>query len=378
MFSFKNIFYIAFFFTPILMFFGSSSFMVGTLLTAIISMSFRKFNPSLMKIYYSSAAIIFFIFIVNCLMMISNRDYVISRFVFSWLVLIIALVSSLHLYLKFEKTNKFDIDKMMNYSYYLFVVIGIIGCTDILSLNQNYIKSMFPFSEPSHYAIYLAPILIYIVRMNKLGYIYLIPFIFISFFIQNFTILVVIALAFICRYKLKSLFFLPLIVLYVLNSNINLSYFESRLNISNSNDNLSTLVYLQGLDIIDYSIFTKNGMGMGFQQLGFNGVTFPSTERLRFLLDRDMNLTDGGFTLAKIIGEFGFLSIIILVLYFKYFYKSFKIIFAKNSDSKIILCSAFVISYSIELFVRGLGYFNVSLLFLIMAILYIKSKFKPT
>jgi hypothetical protein len=310
------------------------------------------------------------------MMLLSNTSFLLDRFFLSWFVTIVLVVAAFHLYIKYEKISQYDLSKVLKKSYYVFVFIAIISCSNLLNWNQSYVKAMFPFSEPSHFAIYVAPVLIFMVRINKLGYLYTIPFLVIAYLVQNSTILIVVFLAIVSKYRLKSLLVLPLIILMIFSSNLDLHYFESRFNFLEDNDNLSVLVYIQGLDIIEYTVMIKKGIGMGFQQLGFNGVTFPTTEKLRFYLDKDMNLTDGGFTLAKLIGEFGILALVIIFYYIKYFIKSFKIIFNPKADPKLVFAAILVIAYSIELIVRGLGYFNVSLLFLGMALLYIKTNYK--
>lgn len=378
MLSYKKSFYLAYFFLPIIMYLDlSTSFMLGTLLLCLISFSASKLSKENLISFYKVLICGILLFLLNFLMMLfTNSVYDLYRFFLSILMMFLIIISGFYLYDKFKSMKDLVINNMLNTGYYIYVMIAVLSFIPFVQFNISHSKSVLPFNEPSHFAIYLTPIILYKVYVSYHSYLYVLPFIIFAIFVQNFTLLIVLVLSLFIRFKLKTLIFIPLLLAYILYLGIDLTYFSNRLNFSAANDNLSLLVYQQGLDIIQYSFTNLRGLGMGFQQLGFNGVYFDTTERLRFLLDKDMNLTDGGFTAAKIIGEFGILGIFILGYYFKFLILSFKILFAKVEDLKMILSAIFIVSYVIELFVRGIGYFNVSLVFLICAILYIKYNYK--
>lgn len=378
MFSFKNSFYLGYFLLPVLMFMNwSTSFMLGTLILCVFSFTSNKLSNKQLNLMYSIMFWTLGLFIVNFLMMLhTGKGYDISRFFLSVVMIYLVILSGFFQYNRFLRIKNQIIDKMMFAGYLFFIIIAYLSFVPFLQFNSANFKSVFPFNEPSHFAIYLSPIILYNVYINKFGYIYVIPFILFALLIQNFTILIVVFIALLIKYKTKTFLFLPIIIAYLLTLNIDFTYFEDRLKFNDSSDNLSMLVYRQGIDIITYTFNNLNGIGIGFQQLGFNDISFETSEILRSLLGKDMNLTDGGFTAAKIIGEFGFLASVILFIYFKYFFLSLKILFKKSADNKLILSAVFVVSYVIELFVRGVGYFNVSLLFLIVSVLYIKFCYK--
>jgi hypothetical protein len=50
---------------------------------------------------------------------------------------------------------------------------------------------------------------------------------------------------------------------------VDLTYFTDRLALSHSSSNLSALVYLQGVELIEEALETTRAWGIGFQQLGF-------------------------------------------------------------------------------------------------------------
>jgi hypothetical protein len=77
-----------------------------------------------------------------------------------------------------------------------------------------------------------------------------------------------------------------------------------------------------------------------------------------------LSLLDGGSTATKVIAEFGVLGIIMLLAYARLVFRGISYIRAAQSapardrDKRVIFFQALVISYSLELLVRGVGYFS--------------------
>jgi hypothetical protein len=92
------------------------------------------------------------------------------------------------------------------------------------------------------------------------------------------------------------------------------------------------------------------------------------------LIGKDVNLTDAGLTAPKIISEFGVLGILGLMVYLKQFRTILRRL--KNTNHlKIIFAYSIFLSFSIDLFIRGIGYFNPPFFLFITSLFLI---FKPT
>ncbi|WP_374623690.1 hypothetical protein [Pandoraea sp.] len=84
---------------------------------------------------------------------------------------------------------------------------------------------------------------------------------------------------------------------------------------SAKNLNLSALAYLQGVQIATQSFIKSYGLGVGLGNMGLSnsvleGVSYR--EIIRSLASMDLNLRDGTFLLSKIVSELGVLSLFLL------------------------------------------------------------------
>lgn len=111
-----------------------------------------------------------------------------------------------------------------------------------------------------------------------------------------------------------------------------------------------------------FNLGNTYGIGIGFQQLGFGGCID------KYLIEYwPLNLKDGGTAGAKILSEFGIFGIIFFCFYGIVFRNKLinlrsilnSISRTKYKNVDIFLDLAFI-SYFINLFVRGAGYFDVS------------------
>ena len=153
---------------------------------------------------------------------------------------------------------------------------------------------------------------------------------------------------------------------------MDISYYTDRLVFSGT-ENLSTLVYLQGWQLIEESLNRSIGWGLGFQQLGLAEPNSIAANKIFEMTNSYMNQKDGGFMLAKIVSEFGvvgfFLVVAFLIIAFTAFIKLRKV--ARNDskvDSVMIISCCFVVSYLVELFIRGAGYFTPTTLMMLSSV----------
>ena len=251
----------------------------------------------------------------------------------------------------------------------ILIILPNIGLpiAEIYSNEYGYLKPIFPFKEPSHFALIFIPFILYFTLKANLSnkYLILIFFFYIGFKIENLTLIVGCILVAFSTLPWRALFF-GLIIFFIALSQIELSYFQDRLTINKDySNNLSLLVYMQGWELIYDSLGRSFGWGIGFQQLGLQDKLTDTGSIIYSLTGSTINVLDGGFTLSKILSEFGYLGMILMFFYVIFFKKSYTIIKHSKLSSPYIFSSSIILSYSIEVFVRGVGYFNGTLILLI-------------
>ncbi len=237
-----------------------------------------------------------------------------------------------------------------------------------------YVKPIFPFTEPSHLALILMPFFLYASvtaplrrRLLLLGLGLLLVIVLESLVLAAGWLLI----ALICMRGVV----LPLVVVAILAvvlTQLDLTYYIERLDFSGDSQNLSTLVYLQGWELIDEALRGTSGWGQGFQQLGLLGTDSPISAVIYALIGNDSNLRDGGFLGAKIVGEFGLLGIALVAALLVAIARS--ALFLRKvarrpggQDPALVLAHAVYIGLFVELALRSTGYFTGGMLLVVMA-----------
>jgi hypothetical protein len=242
-------------------------------------------------------------------------------------------------------------------------------------------KPIFPFTEPSHYALVFTPLLLDACVKSrgwkKYGWI-LIGYL-LAYGLKSLSLSVGTTLAALVTLPLLQLLLGALITPLVLLS-VNLTYFTERLDFGGKTTNLSTLVYLQGQDLIVDSMRRSLGWGIGFQQLGNGPIRSTASTLIYQTTGLELNLQDGGFVAAKLISEFGVFGILLTVGFVMIAIRSALIL--RNVSIKNIVsvpgrdfALAIIVSYFVDMFVRGIAYFTASsALFLAALIFYLRNR----
>lgn len=230
---------------------------------------------------------------------------------------------------------------------------------------QNLNHPIFPFMEPSHLALFIAPYFLFIIKFSKslfIKFFLIFNFVFLlSFYLSNSTFLILIIFSIILNFKLTKVFFIFLsFSLVILLFNLDISYYTNRADIKGSN--LTSLVWVQGWEE-SYINFKKTyGLGIGFQQLG---IIEPSGETSQVLFklfnDEYLNRYDGGTFGAKIISEMGFIGLLIIVLMLFKIIASFKFLKyreKKYSSPQYFFFHSCVFFFLIEIFFRSTSYLS--------------------
>jgi len=236
-------------------------------------------------------------------------------------------------------------------------------------------KNMLFIREPSHYAILITPLLIFVIKNAKFKFLYLLPSIILTLLIKNATLMVGIILAVLVAYRINTRMFFSAILVFILiysfsSFNHYFSYFIDRFTLNYKSDtaNVSVLVYLSGLERAYLSLLDSAFIGLGFNRLGFVGPKGYYQDILSNMGLDYLNLYDGGANSFKLISELGIVGIFILLIYLYYFFKSINIIKRTPLRPYQILLYSYFLAYFIELFVRGVGYFSFNLPFFLSSI----------
>ena len=256
--------------------------------------------------------------------------------------------------------------------FLVMAVAGYLGIAPYSRIASD--RPIYPFTEPSHYALAIMPFLVYAVTTaNSVWRIIILGLVtVIVLALQSLSLAVGVLLAAVCSLRTRWLAVF-LFVAGLILATLDLSYFTDRLDFSYGNDNLSTLVYRQGIEISAIALEETRGWGIGFQRLGFTDLYSVSSNLLYALTGDDLNLRDGGFTAAKLLVEFGVIGAIALLAYLYYLARAIldlrraALVDRTVDRGRLLALSCFAGAF-VELFVRGGGYFTPTVLLLLAAV----------
>lgn len=363
---------------------SQSSLTLG-LVVALFIFALFNFQFKIKKI--NIKIIYFYLFYLHYLLiLIIYFDNIETKYFFSFFILIILLSCSIFFYNKILSIEDSIFESIIKKTAYVMLVIGLVSL--IYKINffnyNNFAKSIFPYSEPSHFVLSIGSIFLFWGLVSKTYLRLLLVFIIFIFAISYKSLLLIILsvmMSFVYyTNNLKKvsfmliLIFLISIYIYLFDEN---KYFIDRLDFTGENNNLTVLVYLQGIQEAYNNLLITNGIGIGFQRLG-ETVPLEISELIYKLSGEYKNRTDGGFLASKIVGELGILGIIFIYLFISQFIKSFLFIrkylkYNLNINSKILFAHSVIICFFIEMFGRGYGYFSPGVFLLFTSILLIQN-----
>ncbi len=297
------------------------------------------------------------------------------RFLLSLILLLLMSIASLFFVATFQKFDDKIFHKLVFFGFYFLLFLGYLVLALMVLLRREP-KNMFIFTEPSHYAIVFMPFLFYVVfksgRLASTFYIFL--SLALALQIKSLTLLVgtIIVIIITNGKKLWSILSITLF-LVVMQLTFGLNYFSERLNFTTDNNNLSTLVFISGWERAYLSIIDTYGLGLGFQQLGIVGPEGQVMGTIKFILDGvALNINDGGSLGSKIIAETGLFGFLLLLLYLNFLVIVVnRLVYRKILGPKNVFFHGVYLIFSIELFVRGMGYFSLTSFLFICSIYWI-------
>lgn len=314
---------------------------------------------------------------------ISNSAFDYFRFFLSIIFLASLIIGAISFGELFVSFHDNEIDISLSVIFFIFLFSGIFWGSNLLPAFGNYsnfIIPIFPFAEPSHFALFFAPFYCYMLAREERQlvkyFLYLVPLLFLLLF-NNLTLLVVFIFVLLVTISnpYPLLIFGSVILLYILSS-LDLSYYSQRISLDESN--LSSLIWIQGWEEASINLIDSKFIGVGFQQFGVIPPRGEFSKIVNLIYFDDFNRYDGGTLASKIIGEFGIFGIGIVLIIFYQIIKSAVKIYKNNKDDKqnpiTLFAHCCVFAFSFELLVRTTSYFSTSFFFFISSLMILQNK----
>ena len=303
------------------------------------------------------------------------RPVDLARAALSFVPLMLILLSGYGLGYLLSTARGVDIARAVYLSFGLMCAIGLVAVIGYVPpISGTYFKPVFPYTEPSHFALAFLPFLMYgcVSLSGSARIAMLLSGLAMGLALESLTLMAGwLLIASICLRK--TTIPLLMVLLALVATQLDLSYYLDRLDFGGDIQNLSTLVYLQGWQLIAESLTLSAGWGLGFQQLGVHGSNVVAADLIFSILGDNANLLDGSFAFAKLTSEFGALGLLLMLLYVPLAWRAARSLRrqsrgTRNDAPAATLAQCVVVLFVVELFVRGSGYFSGSTLLLVAAI----------
>ena len=294
-----------------------------------------------------------------------NDEFDLGRFAQSYAGLVLFVLGALSFGRLAQRLSAHEVDYTLRFVFGVLLVCGVLGVFGFAPFTPDDArKPVVFFSEPSHYALAFLPFLFYMSaiagRRRRIGV--LMAGLAIALLLKSTTMLAGVLLIVMVVYRLRLRVVLLLIAFGVAVANV--EYYAARVMLTSDTSNVSALAYLQGWERAFLNLRDTRGYGVGFQQFGIFGAMGEFREALELLEAETLSLYDGASVASKLIGEFGWAGVAILILYVRRFLRGLKefreasVSSSRTHDPRLIFFMACFIMYSIDLFVRGTGYFS--------------------
>jgi hypothetical protein len=376
------IFLLLFGIPPIFIGIGASSYASGMIFFDLLFLIWllpnisRKLDLSYKKKYLGFLLILLFsfIFLHTFYIIMYDSTFDIKKFYITYAGLILTFLSAW----AFGNIIIRQPEKRLNRNVTILILFFMLNvCVSFFGLNLT--DGWSPvglFSEPSHLAVFLAPLLIYSsIKKMKWNIAFLFFFFLWGIIKLNMTIeLIVLFSSLFYITKFKKVIWALLIFLFIGSisiSFIDISYFTSRFNLSSDTTNASALVFLKGWENAIESLDKTDFIGIGYQQLGYSKLISPGGNAYHQLIAMDygeLNKYDGGSTSPKLIAEFGLLGILVIFLYLFVFFKMIKTLKFQEKKAGVLFLQCCYFGLLFELFIRGVGYFSIGTFLFIASI----------
>ena len=256
-------------------------------------------------------------------------------------------------------------------------VVGAIGGAAIVAMHWGAASKngILGFMEPSHFGIasmyLLAPALV--LSRGWVRWAIGAGAVVFALGLESLTMLVAAVLCLALVFSWRAIVPIMLAIL-VMRPEVRDSYYIDRVNMSGDTTNLSALVWLQGMQTASIVLGDSFGVGVGFQQLGASTVTGEAAGTIKQVFGGTLNERDGGLLGAKVVAEMGILGLALLAVYgwtaFRALVKIRTIVHGTGTGFTFaeVVGACSVVMYSVELCVRGVGYFSPGVFFAVVPV----------
>ena len=297
-------------------------------------------------------------------------------------------------------------------SFKLLAIIGLLMGFGSFVIDTNFLnyeklsKPMFPFSEPSHYALGFSSVFfvtgVFLGKVQRITFLILI--VLLGVMKPSVSLLVIAFVMVIVFYvlPLKTVNIVLIAILAVVGVQAlslvdisKLSYFYERIpfaeNVENpvirGSANISALVYMQGWEILSDNMVNTTGLGVGLYNME-KAIPGHYGEIIYSRVGQYQNTAEGSFFASKLITEFGITGVLLLAAYCTFFLKSLRFFYRlgryvdnqhrsieKIYPVSLVYAHSVIVVFVVEAFVRGAGYFTTGV-FLLLVAMFLTRRFR--
>ncbi|OGT07457.1 MAG: hypothetical protein A2103_04275 [Gammaproteobacteria bacterium GWF2_41_13] len=380
-------------------FFSASSGTPGLLIAAIaiIPALLRYVKFTKIPISWTGVLIAMLVWILVVIPGVGGVSYS-SKAYFSLFIAIFLLFFIFLAATWFEQCNSSRFYRLISMFWMAFFLIGWIGFFLKVKVfgYKTLAAAVFPFSEPSHFAIVAGPIYVisFFLAPKKFKLFIVLNIIFQAMLLKNLSLLlytgIIGAIVFqVCvKNVLMPIIFTTVIAIGVIVAfTVNpayVAYCTNRLTLSSKSTSLTVLAARQGIYAAKDSLVDTVGIGLGFQMLGTEKPNEITKIIASITHGIELSRPEGGFVAAKLIAELGVVGVALVILVFAQMVRSFFWLrqYWRNSlrrkfdwsgsQLKLVVAHSLIVAFFVEMFIRGIGYFSLGVILFVFSLLYIK------
>lgn len=296
-----------------------------------------------------------------------------------------------------DRLSRPEVDRPLTMDMRAIVVIVILSLIVDMALGLSpagiggIVRSSGIYSEPSHLALAMTPVLVGLMRARELrdrlwGWGAFAAMMLLS---ASATLPILVALCFTASLiaqsrqtisaalVLRLLMLISVLVGAVLASPFRDEFLQRILDLTQIEigANISSVVYVNGWEMAIENLISSNGIGLGFNRMGCEPR--PQTDSgaiLGYFNMEDQNFNDGSFIMSKILSELGFVG---AILWAVALFQLIRMVFVKRKghlpqvspDVQALLISGLVV-ITIGALIRGTNYLSGTFIFGMFCLLY--------
>ena len=388
-----SIFFLGLFFIPSILnaLFKTESIGTYIVLSAIVGVMFSIFSGEKIKFNYSYIILLILIFLWSMLTLITTPyEFSEDRFILAFFSLSVFMYFSLIIEESFVGLHENYISLLVRKVFFGMILVSVVSLTLSKSSLRVLELNFFPFSEPSHlarlYGVFLCLNMVINNSFKRKVILLIITLIFsvlfpsLSLFIYNllaFLLLVFVGKGSKVITRIPLLFMAAVCAAVILNVLGDGDYYLERITFVENTDNLTALVFWQGVEATKNILSETKYIGIGLHQLGNEPGNYVKSliagirGGLGDIADLDLNRRDGGFVAAKVISEFGIFGLAGILFYMKIAANCLRKLKLKMHTTHANIAMTVIVAVAPEILLRGGGYFSVSLLLMLASIRYL-------